>query len=598
MLKVYENENMLMLRTSFFVYILFFHIKYVMNKEDTKKGSKDMKKLNDFGEKIGGAKKDLWAFLNSLTDEEQGDIAKKAKLWKSPNYRAMVKKGTPKEVCFWQNQMRKAVVARPESNTKAYVQFVIAFKADVESCNSIEEIKDFYAGCPGNDDAAGIFSYLQKAALDPKDRRWTYASDETKPFFNGNKVLRYVYGTQKKLIADCELSDFLTDKAEKEDKKYRIVEAAANNISSEIRTDGAFKNSVSTETALIVYYDTKDYSELVKQSDNNTLYIASYENRRIGVGLTREDAEELISDVKMKKSAEVKKKETFLPPHLSTIERTGSNYDFFRFTDGNILKARYGLRGGEFGNYTTSKDRLGSINMAYDAFEDLFTAMGISHKDISLGGELAIAFGARGRGNAMAHYEPLKNVINMTKKRGAGSLAHEWGHALDAYLAKKTGLHRFMSENTTSDKMLDSMRELINSFKEQNGKETAFYTASKSFDKSYKKADNGYWSSMPEMFARAFACYIKDKIGDRKSDYLVGHSECATDGIQIAYPVGEERKVIDANFDALIAEMLSLGYFSEEKKKTENKQDEDSEIIDIDTMIYEGESGQMMLFCC
>lgn len=557
-----------------------------------------MKKLNDFGEKIGGAKKDLWAFLNSLTDEEQGDIAKKAKLWKAPNYRAMIKDGTPKEVCFWQNQMRKAVVARPESNAKAYVQFVIAFKADVESCNSIEEIKDFYAGCPENDDAAGVFSYLQKAALDPKDRRWTYASDETKPFFNGNKVLRYVYGTQKKLIADCELSDFLTDKAEKEDKKYRIVEAAANNISSEMRTDGAFKNSVSTETALIVYYDTKDYSELVKQSDNNTLYIASYENRRIGVGLTREEAEELISDVKMKKSAEVKKKETFLPPHLSTIERTGSNYDFFRFTDGNILKARYGLRGGEFGNYTTSKDRLGSINMAYDAFEDLFTAMGISHKDIGLGGELAIAFGARGRGNAMAHYEPFKNVINMTKKRGAGSLAHEWGHALDAYLAKKTGLHRFMSENTTSDKMLDSMRELINSFKEQNGKETAFYTASKSFDKGYKKAGNGYWSSMPEMFARAFACYIKDKLGDRKSDYLVGHSECATDGIQIAYPVGEERKVIDANFDALIAEMLSLGYFSEEKKKTENKQDEDSEIIDIDTMIYEGESGQMMLFCC
>ena len=236
--------------------------------------------------------------------------------------------------------------------------------------------------------------------------------------------------------------------------------------------------------------------------------------------------------------------------------------------------------------------------MTYDAFEDLFTAMGISHKDISLGGELAIAFGARGRGNAMAHYEPFKNVINMTKKRGAGSLAHEWGHALDAYLAKKTGLHRFMSENTTSDKMLDSMRELINSFKEQNGKETAFYTASKSFDKGYKKAGNGYWSSMPEMFARAFACYIKDKLGDRKSDYLVGHSECATDGIQIAYPVGEERKVIDTNFDALIAEMLSLGYFSEEKKKTENKQDEDSEIIDIDTMIYEGESGQMMLFCC
>ena len=51
------------------------------------------------------------------------------------------------------------------------------------------------------------------------------------------------------------------------------------------------------------------------------------------------------------------------------------------------------------------KDRIGSINMAYDAFEDLYKAVCISPKDISLGGGLAIAFGARGRGNAMAHYE-------------------------------------------------------------------------------------------------------------------------------------------------------------------------------------------------
>ena len=71
--------------------------------------------------------------------------------------------------------------------------------------------------------------------------------------------------------------------------------------------------------------------------------------------------------------------------------------------------------------------------MAYDAFYDMAKAVGIRAEDISLPSlstkGLAIAFGARGRGNALAHYEQDLEVINLTKLRGAGSLAHEWGHA-------------------------------------------------------------------------------------------------------------------------------------------------------------------------
>lgn len=231
--------------------------------------------------------------------------------------------------------------------------------------------------------------------------------------------------------------------------------------------------------------------------------------------------------------------------------------------------------------------------MAYDAFEDLYKAIGISVKDISLGGELAIAFGARGRGSAMAHYEPVKNVINMTKRRGAGSLAHEWGHAMDAYLGKKLNLHGFMSQSASSANVPESAKELIEAMKMQDNKETEFYIASKYFDKGYKKAGNGYWSSTPEMFARAFACYVRDKLGDRKSDYLVGHSEFASDGIKTAVPIGEERKVINEKFDAFISEMVSLGFFSKNEEKAKEP-DEEVEVIDI--VLYESSDGQLM-FC-
>ena len=47
---------------------------------------------------------------------------------------------------------------------------------------------------------------------------------------------------------------------------------------------------------------------------------------------------------------------------------------------------------------------------------------------------MSIAYGARGASKAAAHYEPERKVINLTKMKGAGSLGHEWAHALDHYL--------------------------------------------------------------------------------------------------------------------------------------------------------------------
>lgn len=35
-----------------------------------------MKKLNDFGQKIGGAKKDIWAIFKEATEDEQSKMAK------------------------------------------------------------------------------------------------------------------------------------------------------------------------------------------------------------------------------------------------------------------------------------------------------------------------------------------------------------------------------------------------------------------------------------------------------------------------------------------------------------------------------------------
>jgi len=67
---------------------------------------------------------------------------------------------------------------------------------------------------------------------------------------------------------------------------------------------------------------------------------------------------------------------------------------------------------------------------------DLADLLNVPTRALSLAGKLSLAFGARGKGTAAAHYEPSRVVINLTKTQGAGSLAHEWFHALDNYFGR------------------------------------------------------------------------------------------------------------------------------------------------------------------
>lgn len=101
----------------------------------------------------------------------------------------------------------------------------------------------------------------------------------------------------------------------------------------------------------------------------------------------------------------------------------------------------FGFRGVEFGNWNNQEERQVVMNEAYDGLLDLAEAMGIPPRAISLGGQLALAFGARGQGlsGARAHYETDRSVINLTKLNGAGALAHEWWHAVDHYFARQDG---------------------------------------------------------------------------------------------------------------------------------------------------------------
>lgn len=111
---------------------------------------------------------------------------------------------------------------------------------------------------------------------------------------------------------------------------------------------------------------------------------------------------------------------------------------------------QFGLRGVQFGHWVDDTSGKFHLLKASEAFQDMADTLGMKDKEVSLNGRLAIAFGARGVGGkqaASAHYESALRVINMTKEKGAGTLAHEWGHALDDIMADHAGVMGFASEN-------------------------------------------------------------------------------------------------------------------------------------------------------
>lgn len=122
-------------------------------------------------------------------------------------------------------------------------------------------------------------------------------------------------------------------------------------------------------------------------------------------------------------------------PHIEDLQRSGIEY-----RKGNIspeqFREAFDFSGGEFGNWVPQDERQRLLNMAYDGLMDLANVLQLDPKTLSLDGKLSIAFGARGQGlsKAAAHYERDRAVFNLTRIKGAGSVAHEWFHALDHYL--------------------------------------------------------------------------------------------------------------------------------------------------------------------
>ena len=212
-------------------------------------------------------------------------------------------------------------------------------------------------------------------------------------------------------------------------------------------------------------------------------------------------------------------------------ERIGTDWREGKNITSGEFATTFGFRGVEFGNWVNTHERQMNINEAYDALMDLAAVTGMSPKALSLSGQLAFAFGARGSGRANAHYEPDKIVINLTKTRGAGSLGHEWWHSLDNYFSRMRGFRIEYITNapwmlTNRQEELNIRKEVLDAYKSVMNAihNSGMVGRSLVLDRSRTKS---YWSTPVEMSARAFENYLITKLAEsgQRNDYLANFKE-------------------------------------------------------------------------
>ena len=193
-------------------------------------------------------------------------------------------------------------------------------------------------------------------------------------------------------------------------------------------------------------------------------------------------------------------------------ERVGEDYRKGEDITAEQFREQFGFRGVQFGNWTNQKDRQAALNNAFDSFMDLAKILGISPQAVSLNGELGIAFGARGGGGAKAHYEREEAVINLTKTMGAGSLAHEWWHALDNYFARRGNVKLGMVTEGKGIAMRGELRKAYDKLVSD--------TENSDYNRRSRDAGASYWGTRREETARMFAMWVFDEIskkGERNS---------------------------------------------------------------------------------
>lgn len=499
-------------------------------------GKKKSESIQDFGEKIAGAKKDLWASWKERMRETpaEGSDFTLSEVFPMPNWEAAIANGTDTDTLAFIKLIRDISMSVPKKR-RDWRDLVLSFR------NYARSVLD------GDITTEKAVSDLREASPNASERFQLY-KDLGYPAFLKTKdygVKEYPFGSDPWVVR----------KNRRIVGRYPTREEAVNALRDMLTN--AEKQRRETNFNVYKLRDTGEI--IIGKKVGRGRYIDLKGGFKSG-----EEAFKYIDEHRQELEGELKRAKEIKEERGETNEdRTGKQWrEDVDVSPEEFLKT-FGFRGVQFGNYVGQDLRSKNLNEAYDALLDLSDVLGIPSQAVSLDGTLGLAFGARGTGRALAHYEPMQVVINLTKKRGPGSLAHEWWHALDNYFgAQKTfagettdkkDLYMTVSGRSTAHRA--EMKEAFDNVV-KTVKESGMYQRSLSLDNA---RENPYWSSEIELTARAFEAYVKDKLAEKgtKNDFLVNilNEKDVENPNRYQYPTKGERVKIDEAFERLFDTM-------------------------------------------
>jgi hypothetical protein len=476
-------------------------------------------KIDDFGEKLEGARKDYAA---TLKDALAVDVATEplSKSWPEPDYQKLLDGGADPFVVAWVHASRDEIPTKPQRawKIKNWAEQVKLLR-DMSSKlldgqitktalqeklarSEFEAVRNAVGGRADLYQAVGHEKSLKGVTL--KLNHYTFYKGVQHPY-PGMKM--WAVEQQAKATA---FGNWPHEIATGEDRE-KVIEAFKAKY-ADLQTGPKKRTGAAS---FVIYRKRGEPGAFVgKKIGREYIDLHKAEDLKAARDYLDKNTEAL-------ETALEKYKETPYERNTENAPRVGGDHRNGAPVTPEIFSDTFGFRGVQFGNYVEQGRRQSDLNQAFDALMDMAAVLDLPPRALSLNGRLGLAFGARGKGgkNApAAHYEPGTVVINLTKGGGPGSLAHEWFHSMDNYFAKEGGTAGFMTESARGDALREEMRAAFKAIK-QEVNAGAYKKRAQELDKRKSKP---YWATPVEMSARAFESYIIAKLQDQSAanDYL------------------------------------------------------------------------------
>ena len=562
-------------------------------KKKEKKSDTNHKNIQDFGEKLEGARKFLNTYRSEAGKVPDKDILKVPLKTFFPelNPVKMVENGVPKRVAFILHALRFRIPKKPNSRASDYKQ-----KSWAEQVVELKSIANVILDNVDKITDSGTFTKKFNEIMDKSSGRlraeYSWIKDLVEisdhvltenlvhlSNINIGKRHKWKEGIDtleaRKAISKVQYGS--REKYEEARAKYidEVYEVKPDNEKKALPFDfGQFVSKEDTTNEIRIQLSEKPVKEAVDRKTKLEIFYDRYNRKgtevyigkKVAAGKyielerfdsSKEAREHLKSDENYQKLVDklARLKDTTSLRREGNQPRMGENYRKGKDVTPEDFDKTFGFRGVQFGNWVEQERRQEDLNNAYDALIDLASVLDIPIKAISLNGRLGLAFGARGKKGASAHFETLEFNINLTKKHGPGSLAHEWWHALDRYfgdkgnigayqleklsrmgkgfslmdspefylteqMAQRLGQHKKEGDNDGGDiraEVLESM-DKIRGYHESH-KYSGQLKRSETLDR--RKAKD-YYSKIVEMTARSFEAYVIQKLKEKQAenDYL------------------------------------------------------------------------------